>query len=204
MLGKMETVELGDARLHAVPVYPGVPGEADRAVKEVARVDPAVILADMDTDECLRLIESLGRGGAALELAFVDDLFAQEARRRFAQGERDGEHPLHAVARLARRTRASFIPLRPVTKAPGWLARRRARAAVASIPPDLQAPAFARAFAQALAQRKVWRADADAVASEPRARRALAEGRAPVVALLQGHRADAVVNALRLRGRAVA
>lgn len=196
----MDVVDLGGARLHVLTVLPGRPGEADRAYREVARADPAVVLADLDTDECLRLLEAMGRDKRPWALSFVDALVEQEAHRRFGEGDAPGEHPLQAAARAARKTHASFIPLRPVAKDPGFLGRRRGRRAARELG-DASAEDLGPALAKALGAANVWSAAADAEAARPRMMRALAEGRAPVVAVLQAHRAPAYRELLGLVGR---
>lgn len=197
----MDTVDLGAARLHVVTALPGLPGDADRVLREIASVDPAVILADLDTDECLRLIESLGRSNKPYARAYVDDLLEEELNARFGEGRRAGESPMVAAARHARKHHASFIPLRPVTSDPGWLARRRGRKAVRALPAGLDPLDLADAFAIALRERKVWRAEEDVAASQPRLHRTLTDGRAPIVALVQAHRVAPFLLSLRAVGR---
>jgi hypothetical protein len=176
----MRTVELGGIRVHALVAHPGVPGEADRAAREVSLADPALVLADLDTESALRAVEAIGGARRPFEPAFVDALFARESARRFA-GKAAGhaafasreEHPFVAVARVARNRNASFVALRPTPRPPGIFARMRAaRAAEGATGGSPEA--FARGFADALD-----------------------EGRAPVVAVLQAHRADAILQALR-------
>lgn len=196
----MDVVDLGGARLHVLTVLPGRPGEADRAYREVVRADPAVVLADMDTDECLRLLEALGRDKRPWALSFVDALAQDETHRRLGDGDSAGEHPLQAAARAARKAHASFIPLRPVAKDPGFLGRRRGRRAVREVA-DLPADELGPALAKALSGANAWSAAADAEAARPRLMRALTEGRAPVVAVLQAHRAPAYRDLLGLVGR---
>lgn len=199
----MDTVDLGGARLHVVTAYPGVPGDAERVLRAIASIDPAVVLADLDTDETLRLLESLGRAAKPYAMSYVDGLLQEELARRFGHGDRTGEHPLAAAARDARAHRRSFIPLRPITPDPGWLARRRGRSAVRAIPaePKLDPGAYADAFAGALGAAKVWRADADVERAQARLHRALVDGRAPVVAVVQAHRALPLLASLRSIGR---
>lgn len=198
----MDTVDLGGARLHVVTAFPGIPGDADRVLREVAALDPPVVLADLDTDETLRLLEALGRSSKPYATSYVDGLLQEELQRRYADGGRVGENPLVAAARDARRHHRTFIPLRPITPDPGWLARRRGRSLVRALPEgDLDPRAFADAFARVLADAKVWRAEADVEASQPRVHRALLDGRAPVVALVQAHRALPFLASLRAVGR---
>lgn len=197
----MDTVDLGAARLHVVTALPGLPGDADRVVREVASLDPAVVLVDLDTDECLRLLEWLGRSSKPFAMSYVDGLLQDEMARRFAPGERAAEHPVIAAARDARRKHRSFIPMRPITPDPGWLARRRGRAAARGIAEGSKPREFADAFARALAEAKAWRAAADVGAAHQRVQRALEDGRAPVVALVQAHRATAFLASLTTMGR---
>lgn len=190
----METVELGGARLHVLSAWPGVPGESDRIAREIAKLDPAIILADVDTRAALTLRET------AFAPSFVDRLFAEEAKRRFAPETRGlPEHPLVAAGRIARNKKLTLMPMRPSAKEPGFFARRRATKAIrgiAEIPQD----AFPQAFADAARAAGVFDAGADADASQPRLAQALGEGRAPVLALLQPQRVApflAIVRAAR-------
>lgn len=192
----METVELGDVRVHVVTTWPGLAGESDRVAREVGRLDPALLLADLDTEDALRLQKGASDARPRFEPSFVDALFQSEVARRFSDGKTPTEHPFLGAARVARNRKASFVPLRPQGKAPGFFARRRARRAAS----ELQAgaiEAFGAAFAQAMAREGVWDPAADAEAAAPRLRRALEEGRAPLVALVQAHRAPQLVEALR-------
>lgn len=197
----METVDLGGVRLHVVVTTPGLPGEAARVVKALASIEAAAILTDMDTDECLRLLEALGRANRPYALSYVDGLFQEQVRARYAPHERASEHPFLDVARYARKTRASLIPMRPVTADPGWLARRRGRKVASLIPETVEPGALGPAFADALAGAKVWRAEDDARAAQTRLLRTLAEGRAPVAAVIQAHRAPATLAWLRAERR---
>ena len=197
----MDTVDLGGTRLHVVAALPGVPGDAERVLGELNGLDPAVVVADLDTDECLRLLESLGRSSRPYALSYVDGLLLEELARRFGRGERPGEHPMVAGARWARGHGRPFIPLRPVTPDPGWLARRRGRAAVRALPEGLAPRAFADAFARVLADVKAWRAEEDVERAQARLHRALVDGRAPVAALVQAHRVAPLLRSLRSIGR---
>lgn len=201
----MDTVDLGGARLHVVTAIPGVPGDAERVLRELHRLDPAVVLVDLDTDECLRLIESLGRSTRPYALSYVDGLLREEMARRYGGEASRGEtHPLTAAARDARAHQRSFIPLRPISLDPGWVRRRRGRAAVRAVP-EMAAPrAFADAFARVLATADVWRAEKDVGEAQPRLHRALLDGRAPVAAIVQAHRVAPFLASLHSIGRMVA
>lgn len=192
----MRTLELGGIRLHALVVHPGAPGEADRTSRALALADPALVLADLDTEAALRATEAIGESRRPFEGGFIDDLFARESARRFAKGARAEEHPLVAAARTARNKGAAFVALRPAEARPGFFARARAKRAAQGAPGD-DPEAFARAFGVALASRGLFDAAAGAKAAMPRLARALDEGRAPVVAVLQAHRAEAVLRAAR-------
>lgn len=193
----METVELGDVRLHVLTTWPGAPGESDRVAREVARLDPAVLLADLDTEDALRLQKAHGDGAKPYEPGFVDDLFQREIARRYAKGDSPSEHPFVGAARVARTRKATFLPLRPTPhKKIGFFARRRARKAAEAIPPG-PIEHFGRQFALAMTKAEVWEPAADVAASEPRVTRALDEGRGPLVALVQAHRAAPLVERLR-------
>lgn len=193
----MDVVELGGARLHILRVHPGLPHEADRVTRELQRLAPAVVLGDLSTDDALRLRAALA-AKKPFEPAFLDALFAEGSAERFAPEQKPAEHPLAAAARFARDRRADFVPLRPNGERPGFFARRRlkkrARGAGATAP-----EAFPGAFAKALAGH--WDAASDVEAAHKRLVHALAEGRAPVVAVVQAHRADAYLAAVRATGR---
>lgn len=183
----METVELGGARLHALRVHPGLPGESQRLANALARLAPARVLIDASTDEVLRL-----REGGAFAPSFVDALFADESSRRFGKGDPSGEHPIVAAARFAR---GDLVVLRPAADRPGVFARRRlARTAALLAAPTPEA--FAAAFAPLVPPE-------DAEGAAPRVERALREGRAPVAIVLQAHRADATLARVRALGRIV-
>lgn len=192
----METVELGDVRLHVLTTWPGLSGESDRVAREVARLDPALVLADLDTDAALRLQHAAGQAKGAFEPAFLDALFQGEVARRFADAAPPGEHPFLGAARIVRNRKASFLPLRPSAAEPGFFARRRARKAALAIP-SCTVERFGPAFAEAMAGADAWDPAADVASSEARVRRALEEGRGPLVALVQAHRAPAYVDQLR-------
>ncbi|HVM45534.1 MAG TPA: hypothetical protein VM582_06325, partial [Candidatus Thermoplasmatota archaeon] len=101
-------------------------------------------------------------------------------------------------ARFARDRRAEFVPLRPIAPRPGLFARHRMRKAAKRA----QSPsheAFARAFAAALSH--AWDPAAEVDAAQKRLVGALTEGRAPVVAVVQAHRAEAYLAAARATGR---
>lgn len=169
-------------------------------LREVVAADPAVILVDLDTDETLRLLESLGRSTRPYASSYVDGLLHDEVARRFAKG-RHGEHPLVAAARHARAHQVMFIPMRPITRDPGWLARRRGRQAARVLPDELDPVAFADAFARVLGRLKVWHAQVDVERAQPRVHRTLLDGRAPVLALVQAHRVAPFIESLRTLGR---
>lgn len=186
-------MDLGGARLHLHVAMAGIPGEADRVKRALASLDPAVIVADIDTQEALSL-----RTGFAP--SFIDAIVADEANRRYAKGDPAGDHPLVATARLASARKADLIALRPSAKRPGFFARRRATAALAAIEAD-DPRSFAIAVSPALAKARVWVAREDAEAAAPRLERALAGGRAPIALVAQAHRAEALL-ALMGRGNA--
>lgn len=191
----MDTVDLGGVRLHVVTAWPGIPGEGDRVAREVARADPALLLLDLDTPSALALREAAAQTRAAFEPAFVDALFADEVARRHAKGEAS-EHPFVALARVARNKRINVQPLRPGGAAPGFFKRRRARKA-AQRAPDVALEAFPAAFAKSLADADAWDPHADAAAIEARVSKAMTEGHQSVLAVLQAHRAEAVLKGLR-------
>lgn len=180
----METLDLGGARLHVVVSCPGLPGAADEAKRAIATLDPAIVVVDADTQDALRL----RKDDARFEPSFIDALFAAECNRRFAKGDPPGEHPLVAASRMAAKHRAAFVPLRPAAKRPGFFARRRAARAAADARADA-ADRYPLAFANALRQARAWRAEDDARLAAPRLQAALRDGRAPIVAILQAHRA---------------
>jgi hypothetical protein len=196
----METVELGDVRLHVVTTWPGLSGEADRVAREVSRLDPALVLADLDTESALRLQVASGDAKVRFEPAFLDALFEQEVARRFTEAGPHGEHPFLGAARVARNRKATFLPLRPKGDAPGFFARRRARKAALAIP-DCKVEAFAPAFSAAMASAGAWDPAKEVASCQPRVRRALEEGRGPLVVLVQAHRAPALVEQLRATRR---
>lgn len=193
----VQTVELGGIRLHVLTVHPGIPGEADRAAREVSLRDPALVLADLDTEEGLRVLEALGTSRRRFEPSFVDALFAGETARRLGAASLREDHPLVAVARVARNRNAAFIALRPPSKPLGLFLRLAARSRARAIAPGLDAEAFTSAFVTALQARGAFDADAQARAAQPRLESALADGRAPVVAVVQAHRAAAFLRLVR-------
>jgi len=79
----MDVVELGGMRLHMLTAFPGLPGEGERVIRMLSRLGPAVILADVDTGDALRMRAALA-AKKPFEPAFVDALFHDDARRRFA------------------------------------------------------------------------------------------------------------------------
>jgi hypothetical protein len=192
----METVDLGGVRVHVLPVWPGLPGEGDRVAREMAALDPAVVLMDLDTDDALRLRESVGGAKPPFKPAFVDRLFHDEVVARYAKDALPGEHPVVVAARVARNRGAATIPLRPTGPRPGFFDRRRAKRAVAEAP-ACEIQAFGPAFARALAAADVWRAEEEAEAAWPRLTRALTDGRAPLLCLVQAHRAAPVIARLQ-------
>lgn len=195
----MDVVELGGVRLHLLTAYPGLPGAADRILQPLQRLAPAIILGDVDTDDALRMRAALA-AKKPFEPGFVDALFLTEARRRFADDRKPGEHPLAAAARYARDRGAEFIPLRALADSPGFLKRRRARKAVEALDvrdPDL----FPEAFERALREADVWSADAEIESTRKRMVRAVSAGRAPVVAILQPHRRPSFEDAVLATGR---
>lgn len=186
----METVELGAARLHLHVAWPGIPGEGDTLRRIVAQVDPAMVLLDVDTKDAL----ALRRG--RFEPQFVDELFSEALVAQFGKGDPAGEHPWVGVAQAAHKAKAALVALRPHARGPWLLARRRARQEAARIhAPD--AEAFSRAFAVRLHDARIWSAQEDAEAAVPRLERALADGRAPVLAISPAHRAPALLAAVR-------
>lgn len=191
----MDVVELGGMRLHLMTAFPGIPGEAERVTRLLTRLSPAVILGDVDTADALRLRASLADKKVPYEPGFVDRLFQDEARRRFAPDIKLGEHPIVAAARYGRDRRADFVPLRAIAPGPGFLARRRAvkvmRNAAAERPEDL-----AHVFATVLADVDAWHVEREVEAAQKRFVRTLSEGRAPAVAVLQAHRQAAFEDAV--------
>lgn len=193
----METVELGDVRIHVVTAWPGLPGESDRVARELSRLDPALILADLDTEDALALQRVAAEPRPRFAPTFIDALFEEELARRFtATGDTPAEHPFLGAARVARNRKAGFLPLRPHATPPGFFARRRARKAVAAIAPG-KPEDFVPAYARALAREAAWDPVEDARAAQPRLRRALDDGRGPLVALVQAHRAPALLKQIR-------
>lgn len=191
----METVELGGVRLHVLVATPGAPGEADRVFRELGRLSPAVVLVDLDTDAALRARAALSKKDGVFEPSFVDALFAAEVKRRFAPESKDGEHPVVAAARFARDKRAELLPILPLGPKPGFFARRRATKALASL--DADAPDKLGAQApDALAAAKAWDARAEADGAHKRILKALQDGRAPIVLVVQAHRATLVYERL--------
>lgn len=192
----MDTVDLGGVRLHVLAVWPGLPGEGDRVARELAALDPAVLLVDLDTDDALRLREAVGQPKGVFAPSFVDQLFHDEVVARYAKDALPGENPMLVAARVARNRGAATLPLRPTANRPGMFERRRARKAAAALPAaDIKA--FGPAFAAALAKADVWRAADDAEAMWPRLTRALTDGRAPLVCVVQAHRAAPVLERLQ-------
>ncbi|MEA3200892.1 MAG: hypothetical protein QOE90_2320 [Thermoplasmata archaeon] len=192
----METVDLGGVRLHVLPVWPGLPGEGDRVAREMGALDPAVVLMDLDTDDALRLREAVGAAKPAFVPSFVDQLFHDEVVARYAKDALPGEHPVLVAARVARNRGAVTIPLRATAPKPGFFDRRRARKAAASVAP-VDIKSFGPAFADALAKADVWRAQEDADAAWGRLTRALTDGRAPLLCLVQAHRAAPLLSHLQ-------
>lgn len=193
----MDTLDLGGIRLHVLVAWPGLPGESERVARAAAGLDPAIVLADLDTAAALRLREALAGPRPRVEPSFVDGLFAERVRERFGQGE-PLEFPFLALGRMARDRRWDLVPLRPAEARPGFFARRRlARRAARADAPALEA--MPAAFAAAL--EGAWDPAQDALAAEPRLRHALGEGRAPVLAVLQAHRAEAMLRRIEALGR---
>jgi hypothetical protein len=195
----MDVVELGGIRLHLLTAYPGLPGEADRVVQALRRLGPAVILADMDTDDALRVRAALA-AKKPFQPGFVDALFCAQAQRRFAPDAKRVEHPLAAAARYARDRHADLIPMRAIAPKPGFFLRRRARK-IADAIARADVDAFPQAFERAMREASVWSPDAEIEAVRKRMMRVLAEGRAPVIAILQPHRRDAFEEAVLATGR---
>lgn len=195
----MDVVELGGVRLHLLGAFPGLPHEGERVVRTLTRLAPAVILGDVDTDDALRIRAALTQN-KPFEPSFVDAFFRDEAHRRFAPKVDPGEHPLVAAARYARDRHAQFVPLRAIASRPGFLARRRAQRALRAA--EAKDPAaLAHAFEVALAQAGVWRAQDEVEAAHGRMLRALSDGRAPIIAVLQAHRQAAFEDAVLATGR---
>lgn len=192
----VETVELGGIRLHVLAAYPGLPGEGDRVHRTLQRLDPAIVLGDLDTDDALRVRAALGEKKGVYEPSFIDGLFADEARRRFAPEATPGEHPLMAAARLARDKRLDFVPVRPLAPRPGFFARSRARKAAAAAPAGTPEE-WPEAFADAMQKAEAWDPASEVDQAHRRVARALADGRAPVVAVVQAHRARRYLDAAR-------
>lgn len=195
----MDVVELGGIRLHLLAVHPGVAYEADRTIQMLGRLAPAVILGDVDTGDALQIRRAIGEK-RPYEPGFVDALFESESRARFARDARAVEHPLQAAARYARDRGAEFVPLRPMGARPGLLRRHRVKRAVANI--EAKEPAaFADAFAHVLAERHAWDPASEIEAAHKRLLRALMDGRAPVVAVIQAHRRALYEDAVLATGR---
>lgn len=193
----MDVVELGGIRLHILRVHPGLPHEADRVTRELQKLAPAIVLADLTTDDALQLRAALAEK-KAFEPSFVDALFYEATRERYGPDAKTTEHPLAAAARFARDRRSEFIPLRPIEKRPGWLKRR----AMTKLAKRLDAPTFEHfpgQLAKALAGR--WDPATEVEAAHKRLVRVLADGRAPIVAVVQAHRYDAYLAAARATGR---
>ena len=197
----MDVYELGGIRLHLLVVEPGFPGEADRVHRELQRLSPALVLGDVDTEDALRLRAALAEKKGVFEPAFLDALYASEVQRRFAGDAMPGDHPVAAAARHARDRRAEFVPLRPAEgKAPGFLARRKLRRLAQAVEARDRG-AFPAAFAGALQKAGAWDPAEDAEAAQKRLTRALTGGRAPVVAVVQAHRAAAFRQLIQRTGR---
>lgn len=191
----MDVVELGGIRLHLLHAYPGLPGEADQVLRGLAKLAPAIILADLDTEDALRLRAAMAEK-RRWEPGFVDALFENETRRRYADDTKPEEHPVAAAARYARDRHVELLPLRALAPKPGFFARRRAQKAVASLEAADPA-AFPATFQEALREARVWNADDAAESMRQRMQRALREGRAPVVAIVQAHRRAAFDEVVR-------
>lgn len=193
----MDVVELGGIRLHILRVHPGLPHEADRVTRELQKLAPAIVLGDLTTEDALQLRAALSEK-KPFEPGFVDALFYDATRERYGPEEKTTEHPIAAAARFARDRRSEFIPLRPIEKRPGWLKRRRATKAAKR----LEAASFEHfpgAFVKALAG--TWDPAVEVDAAQKRLLRVLADGRAPVVMIVQAHRAEAYLAAARATGR---
>lgn len=193
----VQTVELGPLRLHALRIHPGVPGEADRVAREIARVDPGTLLVDLDTDAALRALEAKGPAAASFRPGFVDGLYYDATRERFAKQVAREPHPLVMALRTARTHRTDFIALRTPGDEPGFFARAGARRAISRIGEDQDAEAFTRAFASTLVKRGAFDPAADVAGMMPRLENALDSGRAPFLALMQAPRADAFLQKVK-------
>lgn len=191
----METVELGGVRLHVRTVTPGAPGEADRVLRDLARLSPAIVMVDLDTDAALRARAALAAKNGVFEPSFVDALFAAEVKRRFAPESIEGEHPVVAAARFARDKRAELLSVLPPSPRPGFFARRRASKAVAALAAD-SAEKLGAQLPDALAAAKAWDARAEADGAHRRILKALQDGRAPLVLVAQPHRAPLLLERL--------
>ena len=193
----MDVVELGGIRLHILRVHPGLPHEADRVTRELQKLAPAIILGDLTTEDALQLRTALAEK-TPYEPGFVDRLFYDATRERYGPDEKTTESPIVAAARFGRDRRSEFIPLRAIEKKPGWLKRR----GMTKRAKKVDAPSFEHfpgAFVKALAG--AWDPAVEVDAAQKRMLRVLAEGRAPVVAVVQAHRYEAFLAMARGTGR---
>lgn len=194
----VETVELGGIRVHVLVAHPGMPGEGDRLLGVLRKLDPAVVLADLDASDALRIRAALADRRGRYEPGFVDALYAEESRRRFAPDDAPHEPPMLSVARWARDRHIDMIPVRPLAAKPGFFARRRARKA-ARRAEAADPGSWPAAFAAAMRDAGAPQGETDT--AHKRVMRALGEGRAPVVLLVQAHRAESHLALLREQRR---
>lgn len=178
-------------------VHPGLPGEADRVAREIARVEPGTLLVDLDTESALRLVELKGKGARKFTPSFVDALYQSATHARFAKGMDAELHPLAAAHRSARANKADFIALRAPPREPGIFSRWSLRRDIKGIADSSDPDAFTRAFTARLVKRGALDPASDVKGMAPRLESALDSGRAPYLALMQAPRADAFLAHVR-------
>lgn len=188
---------LGAVRLHVFRVVPGREGEPRRLSQALARVEPRFIACEVDPAHALALQQTLA--GARHEAPFLPRLLAEEIARRH-----DGEatDPFVGAARYAREEGVSVLPILPSAPRPGFLARRRLRKLVTSVPTgDDEAVTLANVEDALRANGTIGaeRAAADAAAARRLAGLVLDDGLPRVAAVLTAVRASHVVEGVRAR-----